>query len=405
MYYLNLENQLLFLIVLIASSYVAFSAFFMKLEDERLKTFGLSFFASLLFCVLSFIAAPVNKPAAALYFNLSEVLFLFIATLCFLIGSRTVSWLKLPIFLLPILAPVFQTQILTIDWTFYLNIITIIILLIQLAQLIYHSLHKDRMLIVLHLGLFMMGMGQLIFNSKADSLILTLIFTCAGYVLCILYFFRLGTGALEAALKKSNEALHRINSNVQQEVMRRVEEIERTNRKLVEISKTDSMTGLYLKSAVLKILEAQMEKNPNTILSIMMFDIDHFKSVNDTMGHQTGDKCIKQLAAMAQTAFRQDDILGRYGGDEFIILLPGASPVRAYLIADRFRQMVESKSSPKFTISIGNATFPDDGKTVASIIASADKALYVSKQRGRNKVTNFSSIDLPVNNPDALEKH
>jgi diguanylate cyclase (GGDEF)-like protein len=82
------------------------------------------------------------------------------------------------------------------------------------------------------------------------------------------------------------------------------------------------MTGLYVKSALLKSLESLIERSPNTVVSLMLFDIDRFKSINDTMGHQIGDKCIKAVASLAQGAFRKEDLLGRYGGDEFIVVLP-----------------------------------------------------------------------------------
>jgi len=135
-----------------------------------------------------------------------------------------------------------------------------------------------------------------------------------------------------------------------------------------------------------------IERSPNTVVSLMLFDIDRFKSINDTMGHQIGDKCIKAVASLAQGAFRKEDLLGRYGGDEFIVVLPGAVPVKAFLIADRFRQLVQNKTNPAFTISVGVATYPQDAKSIAALIEAADKALYESKQKGRNRVTNYSSL-------------
>ena len=128
------------------------------------------------------------------------------------------------------------------------------------------------------------------------------------------------------------------------------------------------MTGLYLKSTILNLMENMIERSPNSRFSLLMFDIDHFKGINDNQGHQTGDKCIKTLSKLYADLFQKRSIPGRCGGDEFIVILPGASAVRAYLTADRFRQTVQEKSDPSITISVGIATYPEDGNSVTSLI-------------------------------------
>ena len=183
-----------------------------------------------------------------------------------------------------------------------------------------------------------------------------------------------------------------MNASIHAEVIRRVEAIEKSNRKLLEKSKTDSMTGLLIKSAIMEKLENLLERSPRSNLSILMFDIDMFKHINDTMGHQHGDLCIKALASLAKTSFRQDDIVGRYGGDEFIVILPDTPSVKAFVIADRFRELIQSKSNPNITVSVGVATYPVDGRSPIALIEAADKALYASKQKGRNTVTLYSAI-------------
>lgn len=182
-----------------------------------------------------------------------------------------------------------------------------------------------------------------------------------------------------------------MSSSLHSEVIRRVEEIERSNRKLLEKSKTDSMTGLLVKSAVIEKLNNFIERSPKSTISVLMFDIDLFKQINDTMGHQTGDVSIRNLTNLIKTSFRQDDIPGRYGGDEFIVLLPDTPPIKAFIIADRFRELIQNKTNPPITISMGISSYPADGKTPAALIDAADKALYISKQKGRNCVTLYSS--------------
>jgi len=210
----------------------------------------------------------------------------------------------------------------------------------------------------------------------------------SGYILMAIDTFALGNKVIRG--KGGKNDIKKSTIDLQLEVVQKVQEIEKSNRNLAVISKIDSMTGLYLKSAVEKNIESRIENSPNVQFSILMFDIDKFKGINDTLGHQIGDKCIKTLASFAQASFRQGDILGRYGGDEFIIVLPGTNPSQAYMIADRFRQTIHNKTNPQYTISIGIATYPDNADSLASLIEAADKALYISKQNGRNQVTNYS---------------
>lgn len=188
-------------------------------------------------------------------------------------------------------------------------------------------------------------------------------------------------------VNKTSIPTSEINKDIQYEVIQKVREIEKENKNLAVVSKIDSMTGLYLKWVIEKNIESRIEKEPNSQFSILMFDIDKFKGINDTLGHQIGDKCIKILANFAQASFRRGDILGRYGGDEFIIILPETNSQQAFIIADRFRQIIQNKSNPRFTISMGIATYPDNADSLTGLIEAADKALYISKQNGRNRVT------------------
>jgi diguanylate cyclase (GGDEF)-like protein len=118
-----------------------------------------------------------------------------------------------------------------------------------------------------------------------------------------------------------------------------------------------------------------------------MFDLDHFKSINDNLGHIVGDKCLKSLSYMVRKHIRDFDLFGRYGGDEFIIVNPNTNLKHSRIIAERLRQEVERTENPHYTLSIGISTYPEDGRTVKELILSADKALYISKDKGRNAVS------------------
>ncbi|HKM29420.1 MAG TPA: GGDEF domain-containing protein, partial [Bacilli bacterium] len=128
-------------------------------------------------------------------------------------------------------------------------------------------------------------------------------------------------------------------------------------------------------------------------IAVLMADIDFFKSVNDTYGHLVGDRVLIQIAQLAKKAVREGDIVIRYGGEEFMAILPGASQTDARQIAERLRRTVEETvihhggQEIKVTISIGINSFPENDVTnVNELIDAADKALYKAKETGRNKV-------------------
>jgi diguanylate cyclase (GGDEF)-like protein len=118
-----------------------------------------------------------------------------------------------------------------------------------------------------------------------------------------------------------------------------------------------------------------------------MFDIDDFKKINDTQGHVTGDLIIKQLAIIALHCIREVDLVGRYGGDEFIIFLPNTIKEEAFIIAERLRKNVELAQNFRCTISVGISSYPQDGLKANQLISTADEALYASKKKGKNRVS------------------
>jgi diguanylate cyclase (GGDEF)-like protein len=127
-----------------------------------------------------------------------------------------------------------------------------------------------------------------------------------------------------------------------------------------------------------------------------MFDIDHFKSVNDTYGHLVGDQVLVSIAKIALASIREGDVLLRYGGEEFLCVLPGANKVDAGIIAERIRIMVKDSSVKnaeqdiKVTVSIGVVTYPrNDISESDQLIKLADDAMYVAKETGRNRTVSY----------------
>ncbi len=159
------------------------------------------------------------------------------------------------------------------------------------------------------------------------------------------------------------------------------------NMVLERYAKTDTLTQLYNRLEIDKIL-GDFIKNREIDLSILFLDIDHFKFVNDTYGHQAGDAILKQFAKLLQYSFRKTDILGRWGGEEFIVILPNTALKEAKELAERFRQKVQSHDfgyNFSNSCSIGVATL-HESDSVESLVERADRALYYAKEHGRDRV-------------------
>jgi diguanylate cyclase (GGDEF)-like protein len=138
-------------------------------------------------------------------------------------------------------------------------------------------------------------------------------------------------------------------------------------------------------------MEIARAKRNHSSLAYAMIDIDHFKRVNDTYGHPTGDGVLKSLARLLQQRLRKTDVIGRYGGEEFAVILPEAEPLQAKQCLDeirtRFSQIRQQSGNEEFavTFSAGIAAYPTCGEA-RGLNDSADRALYLAKQNGRNRI-------------------
>ena len=169
-------------------------------------------------------------------------------------------------------------------------------------------------------------------------------------------------------------------------------------RETQELAVTDGLTKLLLRRTLLERLESELKRagQTETPLSFILVDIDHFKSVNDTYGHPAGDKVLREIAQMVKKKVRDVDLCGRYGGEEFAVLLPATDLKGAKLVAERIREGVRKEAfelrgeKRSITISLGISSFPEDAREMEALIERADEALYRSKERGRDRVTAFS---------------
>jgi two-component system cell cycle response regulator len=166
-------------------------------------------------------------------------------------------------------------------------------------------------------------------------------------------------------------------------------------KRLEELATSDGLTGLYNKRALLDMADTKLAAAHrfSRKLSVLVLDLDHFKKVNDTYGHDTGDVVLKGLAAILRKTKRATDVVARFGGEEFVVLCEETDREGAVLLAERIREELQRTTFPipdgtlSVTCSIGVATYPEAGQDWDSLFKAADEALYVSKRSGRNRTT------------------
>jgi diguanylate cyclase (GGDEF)-like protein len=175
------------------------------------------------------------------------------------------------------------------------------------------------------------------------------------------------------------------------------------NEGLIRFAFTDFLTGLKTRGYFEQQLDLEIKRaeRKQTPIALLMLDIDHFKSLNDTFGHHVGDQVLRDVSAVLMKDLREVDTAARYGGEEFVIVLPETNIAGAIQAANRIRRGVEQAKffagSPRqvehLTISIGVALFDQDAQTKRELIESADAALYAAKSKGRNQVIAYSSLN------------
>ena len=191
------------------------------------------------------------------------------------------------------------------------------------------------------------------------------------------------------------EDLHNRNRQLEALIESRTRELEDANRRLEKLSRMDGLTGIANRRSFDRMLAQEWSRaqRASAPLSLIMLDVDHFKHFNDHYGHPAGDKVIQLVAEVVREVIRESDIAGRYGGEEFVVLLPDVDKIGARLFAERLRQLVEALvvdyegQEIRFTISLGVADLGQRTQDHQQLIDWADRALYQSKHGGRNQVS------------------
>lgn len=191
-----------------------------------------------------------------------------------------------------------------------------------------------------------------------------------------------------------NELLARVRTQIRRK--RFQERLRSTYEISLSMALTDSLTGLYNRRYFEVHMEKLLQKNAESkkALAVIMLDIDHFKSVNDTHGHNVGDEVLKVFAERMKNSLRSFDLVARLGGEEFVAILPDVSPHRAYMVAERLRRSICDEPIPcgveggtlSITTSAGGTIIEHGGHSIEEILGRADKCLYDAKHLGRNCV-------------------
>ncbi|MDO8494137.1 MAG: GGDEF domain-containing protein [Deltaproteobacteria bacterium] len=181
--------------------------------------------------------------------------------------------------------------------------------------------------------------------------------------------------------------------------------------KTKELSLVDELTSVYNRRHFGQVMQIEWKRSVrfHRPLSLLMIDADHFKKYNDTYGHPKGDQVLKAIGKLLLGNLREVDTVARFGGEEFVILLPDTDKKGALSVAEKLRKLVEQNIAA-VTVSIGVATYPDDVKEMDDLIDHADIALYQAKDYGRNRVYLYegqqsSSVEKVITDPKSRLIH
>lgn len=294
----------------------------------------------------------------------------------------------------------------------YFIISVVSIALLYLFTLLYHANSGARITIMSSIAAIMWCYPEYILLKDKNSSILqkVIVFVYGGEL--ILLFLRAYVGI------KFNESMNLLSNNIYNilffiglyivMLMGNIGFIlmakEKTDLELMNAAKYDELTGIFNRREFLLrarsiVLLCEVQKKP---LSFLMIDLDHFKKINDVYGHAAGDIVLKNFAQNLKSRLRKYDLFGRFGGEEFTVLLPETDEKLALDIAERLRKSTENSTINinentviKYTISIGIVTvIPDQSTSVDTLYKSSDDALYIAKMNGRNRVETFKIQDL-----------
>ena len=180
----------------------------------------------------------------------------------------------------------------------------------------------------------------------------------------------------------------------------------------IRMSTVDALTGLYNRSFFFTALEREIARGDRSgrAFCLVMLDLDDLKAVNDRYGHIAGDQVLRNVSDMVRGGVRKIDVAARYGGDEFVALLPETDPTGGWVLAEKIRLLIAEQGfagiEPQPTVSVGVVSYPADGRSADALLVSADRAMYASKRGGKNRVARATAepMVLPIEGQGAARQ-
>lgn len=168
----------------------------------------------------------------------------------------------------------------------------------------------------------------------------------------------------------------------------------------LRLSRFDPLTALYNRNYFFAVMDREIRRSARIGrgFTVLMLDLDDLKPVNDTFGHQYGDRLLRAVTDVLERNVRASDVAARYGGDEFVVLLPETDPSGAFIVAEKLRADIASLAlrvddrAVRTSVSIGLVAYPDDGATIEALVAAVDAAMYKSKRRGKNQIVGYTTL-------------
>ncbi len=379
------------LIIIFSSMALALSLCLNPL-DPPYKRYGYAFITPLALSFLPHLVPKLNSHLDILIMFILlffPIVLLLMRTFIFSVKTdRQMFYVPISISVILVLLILFKTDMMiaSMKSTIVLTILFALnfIILYLLKNKHTHSLFKSATLLTI--SSLLLVIFKLI-NAPSIVEIISYIASIVGYYTAIKAIVDNHTMQNEKIIAKQKRLQEDFRDEVDKEVRRQTRRVEWAKEQIKQKSEIDNLTGALMKKPLIDLINSYIDSSSMQKFSILMFDIDNFKHLNDNFGHITGDKCLKDLVSIARSSIDFNDAIGRYGGDEFFIVLPNQPAGSALKVANRFRENVMKKTDPQYTISIGVASYPWDGKTHRKLIEVADAGLYKSKEKGRNSAS------------------
>lgn len=251
------------------------------------------------------------------------------------------------------------------------------------AYLIYK---KTKPALVFYILTQLIGLAILVVNYSESSLFIGLCVLFAGDALSFYMTINELKTHQTSLYEENRQYREDFEQAVEKEVKKRTFYMELSKERMLQLNRTDHLTKLLnRKSVMADINDLIFDKSVQKFV-LFIFDIDHFKQINDSLGHATGDVCLKNLSACVKAQIGENDLAGRYGGDEFMIALPHKGYKEGLSFAQSLMEEISKQNNPAFSISMGMSVYPWDGEEYKRLFEIADKGLYAAKEEGRKRI-------------------